>query len=206
LNSCVQGDDGKKFKTRSGSSVRLADLMDEAVYRCAKELKQRYSSDKEKASEENILSDEEIEKAAESMGYSAIKYFDLKQNRNSNYKFSYDKMLDPKGNLYLSILLFQNFTSKLTVASFLYFFYDNKFKFSCSCFYLLGNTAVYLLYTYARICSIFRKKKIIVKNIDTSYLKVTEQSERELVLQMLKFNDIIQSVSEDFYIHRFVHQ
>jgi arginyl-tRNA synthetase len=35
---------------------------------------------------------------AEKLGISAIKYFDLKQNRIQNYVFSFDKMLDPKGN------------------------------------------------------------------------------------------------------------
>lgn len=39
-----------------------------------------------------------IEETAEKMGISAIKYYDLKQNRIQNYVFSFDKMLDPKGN------------------------------------------------------------------------------------------------------------
>ena len=39
-----------------------------------------------------------LEETAEKMGISAIKYFDLKQNRVQNYVFSFDKMLDPKGN------------------------------------------------------------------------------------------------------------
>ena len=39
-----------------------------------------------------------IEDTAEKMGISAIKYYDLKQNRIQNYVFSFDKMLDPKGN------------------------------------------------------------------------------------------------------------
>ena len=50
------------------------------------------------------------------LGYGAVKYADLKSNRNSNYIFDYDRMLDPR-----------------------------------------GNTAVYMLYTGARLCSILRK-------------------------------------------------
>ncbi|PHJ14799.1 arginyl-trna synthetase family protein, partial [Cystoisospora suis] len=45
------------------------------------------------------VSPEEMEKAAEAIGYSAVKYFDLKQNRQTDYKFSFDRMLDPKGEM-----------------------------------------------------------------------------------------------------------
>lgn len=41
---------------------------------------------------------EKLEETAEKMGISAIKYYDLKQNRIQNYVFSFDKMLDPNGN------------------------------------------------------------------------------------------------------------
>ena len=39
-----------------------------------------------------------MEQAADVLGISSIKYFDLKQNRTQNYTFDFDKMLDPKGN------------------------------------------------------------------------------------------------------------
>ena len=44
------------------------------------------------------LSPEELEEAAEIIGISSLKYFDLKQNRTQNYVFSFDHMLDPRGN------------------------------------------------------------------------------------------------------------
>jgi len=59
---------------------------------------------------------EDLQHSAEILGISSIKYYDLKQNRTQNYIFSFDQMLDPK-----------------------------------------GNTGVYLIYAYARICSILRK-------------------------------------------------
>ncbi len=40
----------------------------------------------------------ELEKTAETMGISSVKYYDLKQNRGQNYLFAFDKMLDPRGN------------------------------------------------------------------------------------------------------------
>jgi len=57
-----------------------------------------------------------MEESAEVLGTASIKYYDLKQNRTQDYVFSFDKMLDPK-----------------------------------------GNTGVYLIYMYVRICSILRK-------------------------------------------------
>ncbi|WP_066378733.1 arginine--tRNA ligase [Anabaena sp. CA = ATCC 33047] len=88
----VLGEDGKKFKTRSGDTVRLRDLLDEAVSRAHADLETRL---KEEEREETA---EFINKVAEVVGISAVKYADLSQNRTSNYVFSYDKMLDLKGN------------------------------------------------------------------------------------------------------------
>jgi arginyl-tRNA synthetase len=51
-----------------------------------------------KAEGKCLLSDEEISDAARKVGYGAVKYFDLKQHPESDYAFSYDKMLDTKGN------------------------------------------------------------------------------------------------------------
>lgn len=87
--------------------MKLTDLLDEAVDRCLKELTQRRA---EEQAENTSSSTKDIpfstsvplRKAAEAIGYSAIRYFDLKQNRTSNYRFSYDKMLDPKGETVVS--------------------------------------------------------------------------------------------------------
>jgi len=88
----VQGEDGKKFKTRSGETVRLKDLLDEAVSRARTDLENRI------AAEERQESDEFIQSVAEAVGLGAVKYADLSQNRTSNYIFSYDKMLALQGN------------------------------------------------------------------------------------------------------------
>jgi len=94
----VQGEDGKRFKTRSGDTVRLVDLLDEAVTRMEASLKERISQGRA-----NITL-EEVHEVAEAIGYGAVKYFDLRRNPTSNYKFSYDDMLDTKGNTAVYLL------------------------------------------------------------------------------------------------------
>ncbi|MBD2439303.1 arginine--tRNA ligase [Nostoc sp. FACHB-110] len=88
----VLGEDGKKIKTRAGESVRLRDLLDEAVARAHADLEVRLQADNRPESPEFIAN------VAQVIGISAVKYADLSQNRTSNYIFSYDKMLDLKGN------------------------------------------------------------------------------------------------------------
>ena len=88
----VQGEDGKKLKTRSGETVRLRDLLDEAIARSRQDLATRLA---EEGREETA---EFIANVAQVVGISAVKYADLSQNRTSNYIFSYDKMLALQGN------------------------------------------------------------------------------------------------------------
>ena len=90
---------------------------------------------------------EELERTAEILGLSSVKYFDLRQNRVQNYVFSFDKMLDPK-----------------------------------------GNTGVYLLYMYVRICSIIAKSKYSIDDLKTSEegFVLTNNSEKELALTILR--------------------
>lgn len=88
----VLGEDGKKFKTRSGDTVRLRDLLDEAIARARQDIEKRLQDDG------RIESEEFITNVAEIVGISAVKYADLSQNRTSSYIFSYDKMLALKGN------------------------------------------------------------------------------------------------------------
>jgi len=88
----VQGEDGKKLKTRSGDTIRLKDLLDEAVLRARTELEQRLQDEKRDESPEFV------EQVATAVGLSAVKYADLSQNRTSNYIFSYGKMLALQGN------------------------------------------------------------------------------------------------------------
>ena len=88
----VQGEDGKKFKTRSGETVRLKDLLDEAVKRARHDLETRIREEDREETEDFIQT------VAETVGIGAVKYADLSQNRTSNYVFSYDKMLALQGN------------------------------------------------------------------------------------------------------------
>jgi arginyl-tRNA synthetase len=88
----VLGEDGKRYRTRSTDAERLRDLLDEAVSRAHADLEVRLKE------EEREETEEFINQVAEIVGISAVKYADLSQNRTSNYIFSYDKMLDLKGN------------------------------------------------------------------------------------------------------------
>jgi len=88
----VQGEDGKKLKTRAGDTVRLRDLLDEAVERAEADLRRRLE-------EEGRREDEAfIQHVATTVGLAAVKYADLSQNRITNYQFSFDRMLALQGN------------------------------------------------------------------------------------------------------------
>lgn len=84
----VMGDDGKKFKTRSGDTVALKSLLEEAVSRARADIESRNPE----------ASEEFKQDVAEAVGLGAVKYADLSQNRTSNYIFSFDKMLALQGN------------------------------------------------------------------------------------------------------------
>ncbi|MDJ0572557.1 MAG: arginine--tRNA ligase [Pleurocapsa sp. MO_192.B19] len=88
----VLGKDGKRIKTRSGETVKLKDLLDEAIERAKNDLETRLKE------EERQETPEFINHVAQVVGLSAVKYADLSQNRTSDYKFDFDKMLDLKGN------------------------------------------------------------------------------------------------------------
>ena len=88
----VQGEDGKKLKTRAGDTVRLKDLLDEAVERAEADLRRRLSD--EDRSEDDAF----IGHVATTVGLAAVKYADLSTNRITNYQFSFDRMLALTGN------------------------------------------------------------------------------------------------------------
>ncbi len=88
----VLGEDGKKLKTRSGETVKLQDLLDEAVKYARQDLEKRLEE------ESRSETPQFIQEVAETVGIGAIKYADLSQNRQSNYVFSYGKMLSLQGN------------------------------------------------------------------------------------------------------------
>ncbi|MEZ0386511.1 MAG: arginine--tRNA ligase [Verrucomicrobium sp.] len=82
----ILGPDGKMFKTRSGESVGLLDVIEEAVDRARAVVEERELSDDEKA------------KIASIIGIGSVKYAELSQHRMTDYKFAWDKMLSFQGN------------------------------------------------------------------------------------------------------------
>ncbi|XP_044085737.1 arginine--tRNA ligase, cytoplasmic [Neovison vison] len=86
----VLGEDKKKFKTRSGETVRLIDLLEEGLKRSMDKLKEK--------ERDKVLTIEELKAAQTSVAYGCIKYADLSHNRLNDYIFSFDKMLDDRGN------------------------------------------------------------------------------------------------------------
>ncbi len=84
----ILGEDGRPFKTRSGETVKLSDLLEEAKERA-------YGVVSEKNPE---LGESRKQKIAECVGIGAIKYADLLPNRQSDYIFSWDRMLSLNGN------------------------------------------------------------------------------------------------------------
>ncbi|AYL66458.1 MULTISPECIES: arginine--tRNA ligase [Citrobacter] len=82
------GKDGKPFKTRAGGTVKLADLLDEALER-ARRLVAEKNPD---------MPTDELEKLANAVGIGAVKYADLSKNRTTDYIFDWDNMLAFEGN------------------------------------------------------------------------------------------------------------
>ncbi|ENG4676800.1 arginine--tRNA ligase [Salmonella enterica subsp. enterica serovar Uganda] len=82
------GKDGKPFKTRAGGTVKLADLLDEALER-ARRLVAEKNPD---------MPADELEKLANAVGIGAVKYADLSKNRTTDYIFDWDNMLAFEGN------------------------------------------------------------------------------------------------------------
>ncbi|KAK2400959.1 Arginyl-tRNA synthetase, class Ic [Trifolium repens] len=138
----VLGKDGKRLRSSSGETVRLVDLLDKAKEKSKIALLKRGNTKE--------WSEEEIEKASEAIGYGAVKYADLKNNRTTNYTINFKQMLNDK-----------------------------------------GNTAVYLIYAHARICSIIRKSgKDIEELKKTGTVVLDHEDERTLALHLLQFTEV----------------
>lgn len=97
------------MKTRSGDTVKLADLLDESKARALKIFQDRIARQEQSAQEggegssaatsQKVQVDaSKLEEASEILGLSSIKYFDLRQNRINDYVFDFDRMLDPEGD------------------------------------------------------------------------------------------------------------
>jgi arginyl-tRNA synthetase len=83
----ILGQDGKMFRTRSGESVGLIEVLDEAIERSSVVVADREG-----------FTDDEKATIAETIGIGSVKYAELSQNRLTDYKFSWDKMLSLQGN------------------------------------------------------------------------------------------------------------
>jgi arginyl-tRNA synthetase len=84
----ILGADKKPIKTRSGESIKLSELLDEAEERALKIVQEKNPE----------LSEDEKKQAARVIGIGALKYADLSQNRNLDYVFDWDKLLSLQGN------------------------------------------------------------------------------------------------------------
>ena len=84
----MMGNDGRPFKTRSGGTVKLADLLIEAVQRAEKLVRDKNEG----------LNETEIESISQKVGIGAIKYADLSITRTNDYIFDWDTMLSFEGN------------------------------------------------------------------------------------------------------------
>lgn len=82
------GKDGKPFKTRAGGTIRLSDLLDEAVERAEKLIREKNSD----------MPEDKLKQLAEVVGIGAVKYADLSKSRTTDYIFDWDNMLAFEGN------------------------------------------------------------------------------------------------------------
>jgi arginyl-tRNA synthetase len=85
----VLGPDGKMFRTRAGGTVKLAELLDEAVERARAKISERA---------EQGISEGELERTARAVGIGAVKYSDLSTDRARDYRFDWERMLSFDGN------------------------------------------------------------------------------------------------------------
>ncbi|WLD58530.1 arginine--tRNA ligase [Salinispirillum sp. LH 10-3-1] len=83
----MMGSDGKPFKTRTGGTVKLSELLDEAVTRARKVIAEKTSE----------LTADEIDEVARKVGIGAVKFADLSKHRTSDYVFNWDAMLSFEG-------------------------------------------------------------------------------------------------------------
>jgi arginyl-tRNA synthetase len=90
----ILGEDGKPFKTRSGETIRLADLLDEAEERAFKLVAEK-NADQPEAQR---WPEARLREIARPIGIGVVKYADLLPNRQSDYVFSWDKMVALNGN------------------------------------------------------------------------------------------------------------
>lgn len=147
----VLGEDRKRLKSRSGDTIRLTELLDEAIVRAEALV----------AAKNPDLSEAERSAVAQMVGIGSVKYADLSNDRIKDYVFSWERMLS----------------------------FD-------------GNTAPYLQYAHARICSIFRRAEVDRAAVRSTVPSLTEPQERALGLRLLGFDGAVQSALETYHPHK----
>lgn len=147
----VLGSDRKMLKSRTGDSVKLVELLDEAVQRAEASIAEKNPE----------LSPAERQKVARMIGIGAVKYADLSSDRIKDYVFDWERMLS----------------------------FD-------------GNTAPYLQYAHARICSIFRRAGTSRDAARQTTPVLSHPSERALALWLLQYDSAVWDALERFSPHR----
>lgn len=146
----ILGADGRMLRSRAGGSIKLIELLDEAILRAAAAVAEK-SPDLDEGTKVAV---------AEAIGIGAVKYADLSTDRSRDYVFDWQRMLA----------------------------FD-------------GNTAPYLQYAHARICSIFRRSGIGAPR-DVDSVVLTEPVERTLAIELLEFGQVLREVAESLESHR----
>ena len=83
----MMGDDGKPFKTRTGGTIKLAELLDESIIRAATLIKEKNPE----------ITDTDLTEISNKVGIGAVKFADLSKNRTSDYIFNWKTMLSFEG-------------------------------------------------------------------------------------------------------------
>ena len=147
----VLGADRKMLKSRSGETVKLAALLDEAVER----------ADAAIAEKNPAMNPEERELVARMIGIGAVKYSDLSTDRVKDYIFDWERMLS----------------------------FD-------------GNTAPYLQYAHARICSIFRRAGVAREDVRNIVPTLDDPREKALAMRLLRFDAAVWEMVETLSPHK----
>lgn len=147
----VLGSDRKMLKSRSGDTVKLAALLEEAVERADQAIVEKNPA----------MPETQRKEVAQMIGIGAVKYADLSTDRIKDYVFDWDRMLS----------------------------FD-------------GNTAPYLQYAHARICSIFRRADLDRQEFHGVLPLIEQPQERALALRLLQFDSAVWDALDKYSPHR----
>lgn len=203
----MMGKDGKPFKTRSGDTVKLVDLLDEAIKKAAIVIKEKSHLAQLLEKIQNAFhvdvqfGDLKIKLNTDELiitlndNYSAAiplsKQFTIKNANNvAEYKdVAFDNIFENSKKIGIGAVKYADLSKNRT--SDYMFDWDAMLSFE-------GNTAPYLQYAYTRVQSVFRKAG---EWDATAPTVLTEPLEKQLAAELLKFEDVLQSVADTAYPH-----